>query len=108
MKALKSSDEDKHKQVCGTFRPAPFYVEQGDNVNLIISKLTTNPTSIGAFGFSYLDGNRDKIRGLTIDGGDPSMETIPAEKSPGPRAQHTYLASKSIVAGKREPDRKKH
>src|SRR3546814_12772218 len=30
MKALKSSDEDKHQQVCGTFRPAPFYVEQGE------------------------------------------------------------------------------
>lgn len=98
MKALKASDEAKHKQICGTFRPAPYYVEQGENDNLIISKLTTNPTSIGAFGFSYLEGNRDKIRGLTIDGIQPSMETITAEEYPGSRAMYIYIKKAHLGA----------
>ncbi len=98
MKALKSSDEEKHKQICGTFRGSPYYVEQGENDNLIISKLTTNPTSVGAFGFSYLDGNRDKIRGLTIDGVAPSMDTITSEKYPGSRAMYIYVKKAHLGA----------
>ena len=98
MKALKSSDEEKHKKICGTLRGSPYYVEQGENDNLIISKLTTNPTSIGAFGFSYLDGNRDKIRALTIDGVSPSMETITSEQYPGSRAMYIYIKKAHIGA----------
>ncbi|MGQ3100538.1 MAG: substrate-binding domain-containing protein [Sphingopyxis solisilvae] len=91
MKALKASDEDKHKAVCGTFRGSPYYVEQGENDNLIISKLNTNPTSIGAFGFSYLNSNRDKVKGIAIDGVQPTMETITNGTYPGSRAMYIYI-----------------
>lgn len=91
MKALKDSDEAKHKAVCGTFRGSPYYVEQGENDNLIISKLDTNPTSIGAFGFSYLNSNRDKIKAIPIDGVEPTMETITSGAYPGSRAMYIYI-----------------
>lgn len=91
MQALKASDPDKHDQVCGTLRGAPFYVEQGENDNLIISKLDKNPSSLGAFGFSYLNSNTDKIKAIPISGVEPSMETIGNGTYPGSRAMFIYV-----------------
>ena len=91
MKALKDSDKDKHDKICGTFRGAPFYVEQGENDNLIISKLDKNPTSLGAFGFSYLNSNTDKIKAIPIGGVSPSMATIADASYPGSRAMFIYV-----------------
>jgi phosphate transport system substrate-binding protein len=96
MKALKDSDKDKHDKVCGTFRGAPFYVEQGENDNLIISKLDKNPTSLGAFGFSYLNSNTDKIKAIPIGGVSPSMATIADGSYPGSRAMFIYVKKAHI------------
>ena len=39
------------------------YVETIENDNLIIEKLKTNPNSLGIFGYSFLDENRDVVKG---------------------------------------------
>ncbi len=91
MKALKASDKERHDRICGTFRGAPHYVEQGENDNLIISKLDKNPSSIGAFGFSYLNSNSDKIKAVPIAGVAPSLETIGNGSYPGSRAMFIYV-----------------
>ncbi|MDX2209653.1 MAG: substrate-binding domain-containing protein [Sphingopyxis sp.] len=91
MKALKASDKERHDKVCGTFRGAPYYVEQGENDNLIISKLDKNPNSIGAFGFSYLNSNSDKIKAVPVGGVTPSLETIGNGSYPGSRAMFIYI-----------------
>src|SRR3546814_20913982 len=83
MKALKASDADKHEAVCTTLRGSPYYVEQGENDNLIISKLDKNPTSLGIFGFSYLDANKDKIKAVPIQGVAPTYAAIADGSSPG-------------------------
>lgn len=91
MKALKDSDKDKHGAVCGGLRGSPYYVEQGENDNLIISKLDKNPTSLGIFGFSYLDANKDKIKGVPVQGISPSYATIADETYPGSRPLFIYV-----------------
>jgi phosphate transport system substrate-binding protein len=96
MKALKDSDKDKHKEVCETLRGAPFYVEQGENDNLIISKLDKNPTSLGIFGFSYLDSNRDKIKAISIQGVAPSYAAIADGSYPGSRPLFIYVKKAHI------------
>jgi phosphate transport system substrate-binding protein len=96
MKALKDSDKDKHDKICGTFRGAPFYVEQGENDNLIISKLDKNPTSLGAFGYSYLSTNLDKIKAVSIGGVSPSLATIADGTYPGSRAMFIYVKKAHI------------
>jgi phosphate transport system substrate-binding protein len=98
MKALKASDADRHEAICGTFRGAPFYVEQGENDNLIISKLDKNPSSLGAFGYSYLSSNLDKIKAIPIGGVAPSMETIGNGTYPGSRAMFIYVKKANVGA----------
>ncbi|MGB3844984.1 MAG: substrate-binding domain-containing protein [Sphingopyxis sp.] len=91
MKALKDSDKDKHEAVCTGLRGAPFYVEQGENDNLIISKLDKNPTSLGIFGFSYLDANKDKIKAVPVQGVSPTYATIADGSYPGWRPLYIYV-----------------
>ncbi len=91
MKALKDSDKDKHEEVCTALRGAPFYVEQGENDNLIISKLDKNPDSLGIFGFSYLDANKDKIKAVPVQGVAPTYAAIADGSYPGSRPLFIYV-----------------
>ena len=91
MKALKDSDKEKHEAVCTGLRGAPFYVEQGENDNLIISKLDKNPSSLGIFGFSYLDANKDKIKAVPVQGVSPTYATIADGSYPGSRPLFIYV-----------------
>ncbi|MGB3320535.1 MAG: substrate-binding domain-containing protein [Sphingopyxis granuli] len=91
MKALKDADKDKHEAVCTGLRGAPFYVEQGENDNLIISKLDKNPSSLGIFGFSYLDANKDKIKAVPVQGVSPTYATIADGSYPGSRPLFVYV-----------------
>lgn len=101
MKALKDSDKDKHETVCTGLRGAPFYVEQGENDNLIISKLDKNPDSLGIFGFSYLDANKDKIKAVPVQGVSPTYATIADGSYPGSRPLFIYVkkAHVGVVPG---------
>ena len=96
MKALKDSNKDKHEEVCTTLRGAPFYVEQGENDNLIISKLDKNPTSLGIFGFSYLDANKDKIKAVPVQGVSPTYAAIADGSYPGSRPLFIYIKKKHV------------
>lgn len=91
MKALKDSDKDQHEKVCTGLRGAPFYVEQGENDNLIISKLDKNPDSLGIFGFSYLDANKDKIKAVPVQGVAPTYAAIADGSYPGSRPLFIYV-----------------
>lgn len=91
MQTLKEQDKDKHEAVCTDLRGSPYYVEQGENDNLIISKLDTNPTSLGIFGFSYLDANRKRIKAVPISGVMPTYDAIADGRYPGSRPLYIYV-----------------
>ena len=76
IKAMKKKDKKAYKKVCHTVREDGAYVEAGENDNLIVQKLDTNPAALGVFGFSFLDQNRDKVQGSTINGVNVEFETI--------------------------------
>jgi phosphate transport system substrate-binding protein len=67
---------DAKKTMCQTIREDGMYVEAGENDNLIVQKLEANPDAFGAFGFSFLDQNGDKLQGSAMDGIVPTFETI--------------------------------
>lgn len=104
MRALKDSNKDEYERICHTLRGAPEYVEQGENDNLIIQKLGANPNSLGIFGFAYLDGNRDTIRDVPIDGITASISTIGDGTYPGARPLFLYVkrAHIGVIPGVQE------
>lgn len=59
-----------------SIREDGVFVEAGENDNLIVSKLETNPNALGIFGFSFLDQNSDVIKGAAMDGVEPTFDNI--------------------------------
>jgi len=91
MAALKKSDENKFKAVCTGVREDGAYVEAGENDNLIVQKIEANPGTVGIFGYSYLEENQDRLRGITINGVVPTYDTIASFKYPGARPLYIYI-----------------
>jgi phosphate transport system substrate-binding protein len=98
MKALKESDEKKHKQVCTQIREDGAYVDAGENDNLIVQKLSANPQAIGVFGFSYLDANRDMLKDVPLNDVEATYETVANGSYPGARALYIYVKKAHLQA----------
>ena len=74
------------------------FVDSGENDNLIVQKLEANPTAVGVFGFSYLEENGDKLRGLTMSGVAPTYQTIADFSYPGARPLYLYVKADHLDA----------
>ena len=104
IKSLKDVDEKRYKRVCHTVREDGAYIEAGENDNLIAQKITTNPNALGIFGYSFLEENADKLKGLKIDGIAPTFETIASTKYPTSRPLFVYVkkAHIGVIPGLKE------
>lgn len=91
MKALKDSDEDRYDQLCTEVRSDGAYVDQGEQDNLIVQKIESNPKAVGVFGYSYLEENADKVQGLSMNGVAPTYENISTFAYPGARPLFVYV-----------------
>lgn len=98
MKALKDSDKSKHDAICSEVREDGAYVDAGENDNLIVQKIEANPKAIGIFGFSYLEENRDRLKGLLMSGVNPTYETITDFSYPGARPLYIYVKKAHLKA----------
>jgi phosphate transport system substrate-binding protein len=90
-KALKDSDEDKYKAICTEVRTDGAFKEQGENDNLIVQKLSSNPNMVGIFGYSYMEENASKVHGITMNGVNPTIATISDGSYPGARKMFIYV-----------------
>jgi phosphate transport system substrate-binding protein len=104
MKALKESDKDKHKKICTDVREDGAYVDSGENDNLIVQKIAENPKAIGVFGFSFLEENTDKLKGITMSGVTPTYASITDFSYPGARPLYIYVkaAHLPVIKGLKE------
>jgi phosphate transport system substrate-binding protein len=98
IKAMKKEDKKAYKAVCHTVREDGAYVEAGENDNLIVQKLETNPNAFGIFGFSFLDQNADKLQGSNIDGMDPTFDAIASGEYPVSRPLFFYVKKAHVGA----------
>ena len=98
MKALKESDEAKHKDVCTKVREDGVFVEAGENDNLLVQKVTSDPGTVGILGYSFLEENADKVTPVTINGVSPTEATISDLSYPGARKLYIYLKGEHLSA----------
>lgn len=101
--ALKKSDSNAYKSVCHTIREDGAFIEAGENDNLIVQKLQANPSAFGIFGFSFLDQNKEKVKGAKIDGVAPSFDAIADGEYPVSRPLYFYVkkAHVDVIPGLR-------
>lgn len=91
MAAMKKTNEARFKAICNGLREDGAYVEAGENDNLIVQKLAANPNSVGVFGYSFLEENTNKLKGISINGVQPSLQTVQNFTYPGARAMFIYV-----------------
>ncbi len=102
--ALEKTDKSAFKSICHTIREDGAFVEAGENDNLIVQKLQANPDAFGIFGFSFLDQNADKVKGVAVDGVKPSFDAIADGDYPVARPLFFYAkkAHVGVIPGLRE------
>jgi phosphate transport system substrate-binding protein len=91
IKAMKKQDKKAYKGICHTIREDGAYIEAGENDNLIVQKLASNPKALGVFGFSFLDQNADKVQGSIVDNIAPTFEAIADGSYPVSRPLFFYV-----------------
>jgi phosphate transport system substrate-binding protein len=104
LKKLSKEDAKKFQRVFGSIREDGAYIEAGENDNLIVQKLVTNPNALGIFGFSFLDQNTDKIQGAFVEGSPPTFDNIASGKYPLSRPLFFYVkkAHVGVIPGIKE------
>ena len=98
MKALKTSDEKKQKDICTKIREDGAYVEAGENDNLLVQKVNADAGTLGVLGFSYLEANADKVQAVSLAGIAPTEATIADLSYPGSRKLYVYLKGEHLAA----------
>ena len=104
MAALKESDSDRHQQICTHIREDGAYVESGENDNLLMQRVAENEGSIGVLGYSFLEENTDRVRGILVNGVAPSPATVSDFTYPGARQMYIYVKGEhlDVIPGLRE------
>ena len=104
IKAMKKSDGHRYKALCHGIREDGAYIEAGENDNLIVQKLASNPDAVGIFGFSFLEQNEDKVQGAAVDGQVPTFDAIADGSYPVSRSLYFYVkkAHVGVIPGIRE------
>ncbi|PAX08570.1 substrate-binding domain-containing protein [Sphingomonas lenta] len=96
--ALEARDPQAYRARCSRVREDGVYVDAGENDNLIVQKLAANPTSLGIFGYSYLEENSGSVVGVPVNGVQPSDATIAAGSYPGSRPLYLYVKKNHLEA----------
>lgn len=100
LKAMKKDDEanktKNFEKVWKSIRKDGAYVEAGENDNVIVQKLEANKNAYGIFGFSFLEENAAKLKGLSIEDVEPTYENISSGKYKGARDLFVYVKKQHV------------
>ncbi len=98
MAALKAADGERFEAACASVREDGAFIEAGENDNLIIQRLVSNEDSFGIFGYSFLEENVDRVRGVSINGVEPTFESIEAGDYPLARPLYFYVKAEHAAS----------
>ena len=106
--ALKKSDAKAFDRAWKSLREDGAYVEAGENDNVIVQKLEANRNAFGIFGFSFLDENSAKLRGVAIDATGADLREHRSLEYKGSRPLFIYIKKQhvGVVPGDRQVRRR--
>ena len=94
---LKKSDPKAFDKVWKSMREDGAYVEAGENDNVIVQKLEANKNAFGVFGYSFLEENTAKLRGVRDrTASSPTYDNIASGKYPGSRPLFIYIKKQHV------------
>ncbi|MFN3276339.1 MAG: substrate-binding domain-containing protein [Paracoccus sp. (in: a-proteobacteria)] len=79
------------KENCSRMRTDGPFIEAGENDNLIVQRLNTDPNALGIFGYSFLYENTDTLIDVKLNGVDAELDTIASGEFPLSRPLYFYV-----------------
>lgn len=92
---LPEMDKEAKEKACKTFRQ-DVVVEIAGDYTETLARLQSNPDTVGVFGLSFYDQNRDTLKVATVSGVAPSLETIASGEYPVSRPLFFYVKGEHI------------
>ncbi len=83
--------DDDQKKACHTIRTDGAAVDIDGDYTETLARLDANPTAIGVFGLSFYENNRNTLEVSTINGVEPTVETISSGDYPISRPLYFYV-----------------
>jgi phosphate transport system substrate-binding protein len=101
---VKALDKDRMKEVCSRMRQDGPFIEAGENDNLIVQRLNSDPSAYGIFGYSFLYENQDTLQAVKVNGVEPNFETIASGDYGVSRPLFIYIknAHRGVIPGLNE------
>jgi phosphate transport system substrate-binding protein len=101
---IKSLGDDRMDEVCGRMRQDGPFIEAGENDNLIVQRLNSDPTAYGIFGYSFLYENQDTLQAVKVNGVEPNVDTIASGDYGISRPLFIYIknAHRGVIPGLNE------
>jgi phosphate transport system substrate-binding protein len=87
--------EGHAEDACETLRQ-DVVVEIAGDYTETLARLTSNPDTVGVFGLSFYEQNRDTLKVATVDGVVPSLESVAAGEYPVSRPLFFYVKGQHI------------
>ena len=87
---------DEQKAACLGLRKDGRVVEIAGDYTETLARLNAQADSVGVFGLSFYDQNKDKLRVATVNGVVPSLESIAQGKYPVSRPLFFYVKGEHI------------
>jgi phosphate transport system substrate-binding protein len=72
------------------------WIDSGEQDNVIVNKIAQDREAFGVFGYSFLEENRDKIRGASVNGYEPRPATISSGEYPISRSLYFYIKNAHV------------
>lgn len=92
---LPEMDKEAMSKACETFRQ-DVVVEIAGDYTETLARLQANPSTVGVFGLSFYDQNKDSLKVATVNGITPSLETVASGEYPVSRPLFFYVKGEHI------------
>jgi phosphate transport system substrate-binding protein len=91
--ALKQTDSPRYEKVCRTLRDDGVYRDRGGRLQ---EQLETYPNALALLDFREVAAKPDTLVAASVDGVEPSIDTIVAETYAGSRAMFLYVNTAKV------------
>lgn len=93
---MEQADAGRFGQTASRVREDGAWIDGGENDNVIVQTIAQTPGQFGIFGYSYLEQNSDRIRGVAINGVMPEYDLISDRTYPISRSMYFYVKNQHV------------
>jgi phosphate transport system substrate-binding protein len=101
---MNGGDEDAAEAACMAIRTDGLSVDIDGDYTETLSRIDANGNGVGVFGLAFYENNTDKLKVATMNGVEPTTETISAGDYPVSRPLYFYIkqAHIAVIPGVKE------